>query len=186
MPPRCKKPQIVFVNSMSDLFHDEVPVEFIQRVFDVMRRAHWHTFQVLTKRAKRLEKIFLELDWPPNVWMGVSVETRPYLRRIERLRRTGAQVKFISFEPLLGPLGDIDLADIHWAIVGGESGPKARPMEEGWAVQVRDQCLAAGVPFFFKQLLVVRLEGGLGTKCLGRGGRFQLLTFFFRSTKRKS
>jgi protein gp37 len=162
LPLGWKKPQTVFVNSMSDLFHEKVPEEFIRRVFDVMRRASWHTFQVLTKRAERMEKLGQDLDWPTNVWMGVSVETQKYLGRLDHLRRTPAYVRFISFEPLLEGLGEIDLRGIHWAIVGGESGPKARPMDERWVVDIRDQCLAARVPFFFKQW------GGTNKKKAGR------------------
>jgi protein gp37 len=162
LPLGWKKPQTVFVNSMSDLFHDKVPEDFIRRVFDVMRRASWHTFQVLTKRAERMEKLGHELDWPSNVWMGVSVETRKYLCRLDHLRRTPAHVRFISFEPVLEGLGEIDLRDVHWAIVGGESGPKARPMDETWVVEIRDQCLGARVPFFFKQW------GGTNKKKAGR------------------
>jgi protein gp37 len=162
LPLTWKKPQTVFVNSMSDLFHHEVPELFIRRVFDVMRRASWHTFQVLTKRAERLETLGRNLDWPANVWTGVSIETRKYLSRLDHLRRTPAHVKFISFEPLLEGLGTINLAGIHWAIVGGESGPGARPMEKTWVVEIREQCLAAGVPFFFKQW------GGTHKKKAGR------------------
>jgi protein gp37 len=151
LPLGWKKPQMVFVNSMSDLFHDKVPEAFIRKVFDVMRRASWHTFQVLTKRAERMETLGRKLDWPSNVWMGVSVETPKYLYRLDHLRRTPARVRFISFEPLLEALGEVDLDDIHWAIVGGESGPKSRPIDEAWVTEIRDQCLAARVPFFFKQ-----------------------------------
>jgi protein gp37 len=162
LPLGWKKPQTVFVNSMSDLFHDRVPEAFIRRVFDVMRRASWHTFQVLTKRAERLETLGRNLDCAPNVWMGVSIETRRYLFRLDHLRRTPAHVKFISFESLLEGLGKINLAGIHWAIVGGESGPRARPMEKNWVVEIREHCLAAGVPFFFKQW------GGINKKKAGR------------------
>jgi protein gp37 len=162
LPLGWKKPQTVFVNSMSDLFHDRVPEVFIRRVFDVMHRASWHTFQVLTKRAERLETLGRKLDWPPNVWMGVSVETSRYLYRLDHLRRTPACVRFISFEPLLEPIREIDFGGIHWAIVGGESGPGARPMDESWVVEIRDQCLAACVPFFFKQW------GGTNKKRAGR------------------
>jgi protein gp37 len=151
LPLSWKKPQTVFVNSMSDLFHDKVPEAFIRQVFDVMRRASWHTFQVLTKRAERMETLGRKLDWPPNVWMGVSVETPKYLYRLDHLRRTPARVRFISFEPLLEALGEINLDDLHWVIVGGESGPGARPMDAAWVTEIRDQCLAARVPFFFKQ-----------------------------------
>jgi len=142
---------MVFVNSMSDLFHDKVPEAFIRLVFDVMRRASWHTFQVLTKRAERMETLGRKLDWPPNVWMGVSVEAPKYLYRLDHLRRTPARVRFISFEPLLEALGEIDLRGIDWVIVGGESGPRSRPMDSAWVTEIRDQCLAARVPFFFKQ-----------------------------------
>lgn len=162
LPLGWKKPQTIFVNSMSDLFHNDVPMEFIQRVFDVMRRAHWHRFQVLTKRAGRLARLSANLPWAPNVWMGVSVESEKYRSRIDDLKKTGAQVKFLSLEPLLGPLPDLDLAGIDWVIVGGESGPKSRPMEEAWAVDLRDQCLEARVPFFFKQW------GGKNKKKAGR------------------
>ena len=151
LPLSWKQPHIVFVNSMSDLFHEEVPLEFIQRVLDVMRHASWHTFQVLTKRSHRLLALDSEIRWPPNVWVGVSVENEDYAFRIQDLRETGAQVKFLSLEPLLGPLPHLDLRGIDWVIVGGESGPRARPLREEWVIDIRDQCLAAGVPFFFKQ-----------------------------------
>lgn len=161
-PLEWKKPQVIFVNSMSDLFHKDVPVEFILEVFDVMRRAHWHTFQVLTKRAERLEEINPQIDWPANVWMGVSIETQDYVYRIDHLRRTNAKVKFLSLEPLLGPLENLNLRGINWAIVGGESGPGARPVMQEWVTSIRDQCLAAKVPFFFKQW------GGVHKKRAGR------------------
>jgi protein gp37 len=161
-PLEWKKPQVVFVNSMSDLFHKDVPVEFILEVFDVMRRAHWHTFQVLTKRAERLEEVNPQIDWPDNVWMGVSVENSDYMFRIDHLRRTNAKTKFLSLEPLLGPLPNLNLNGIKWAIVGGESGPGARPVMQEWVTQIRDQCLAAKVPFFFKQW------GGVHKKRAGR------------------
>jgi len=162
LPLRWKKPQTVFVSSMSDLFHDGVPIEYVRRVFDVMRRAHWHRFQVLTKRAERLARLAPELEWTENVWMGVSVETDRYRHRIDLLRSTPARVKFLSLEPLLGPLHDLDLEGIDWMIVGGESGPKARPMEGAWVTDLRDQCRRAGVPFFFKQW------GGKNKKKAGR------------------
>ena len=167
-PLRWKKPQMIFVNSMSDLFHEDVPVDFIQRVFDVMRRAHWHTFQVLTKRAERLLALDSEIDWPENVWMGVSVEMEKYAYRIDHLRETHARIKFLSLEPLLGPIPHLDLRGIDWVIVGGESGPKARPVREKWVIEIRDQCLKASVPFFFKQW------GGVNKKKNGRllEGRF--------------
>lgn len=162
LPLTWKTPQTVFVNSMSDLFHEGVPEAFLVRVFDIMRRASWHTFQVLTKRAERLEELAGRLDWPGNVWMGVSVETRKYLYRLDHLRRTPAKVRFASFEPLLEGLGRVNLQGIHWAIVGGESGPGARPMDKAWGTELRDQCVAAGVPFFFKQW------GGTNKKRAGR------------------
>ncbi|MHB8646183.1 MAG: DUF5131 family protein [Thermomicrobiales bacterium] len=162
VPLGWKKPQTIFVNSMSDLFHKDVPLEFIQRVFDVMRRAHWHRFQVLTKRAERVAELSPLLIWAPNIWMGVSVETQRYAHRIDHLRKTGAQIKFLSLEPLIGPLRDLDLSGIDWAIVGGESGPGARPMNPAWVTDIRDQCGQAGVAFFFKQW------GGVQKKRTGR------------------
>jgi len=162
LPLRWKKPQTIFVNSMSDLFHKDVPLDYIQRVFDVMRRAHWHRFQVLTKRSERLAQLDPKLEWAPNIWMGVSVESDKYRSRIDDLRTTRALLKFLSLEPLLGPLHSLDLRDISWAIVGGESGPKARPMDPAWAIDLRDQCRRAKVPFFFKQW------GGKNKKQAGR------------------
>jgi protein gp37 len=162
VPLRWRTPRVVFVNSMSDLFHGDVPVEFIQRTFEVMRQASIHTFQVLTKRAARLEQIAASLEWPDNVWMGVSVERDDYTFRVDHLRRTGAKVKFLSLEPLLGALPSLDLRGIDWVIVGGESGARARPMEERWALEIRDRCVAEGVPFFFKQW------GGVNKKKSGR------------------
>ena len=162
LPLRWKKPQTIFVNSMSDLFHDAVPLAYILAIFDIMGRAHWHRFQVLTKRARRLAELSSELSWPPNVWMGVSVESERYCPRIARLRETRARLKFLSLEPLLGPLPDLDLAGIDWVIVGGESGPGARPMSPAWVIDIRDQCRRAGVPFFFKQW------GGRNKKRAGR------------------
>lgn len=151
LPLRWKRPRLIFVNSMSDLFHERVPLEFIRRTFSVMEQASWHTFQVLTKRSARLRELDPELNWPPNVWMGVSVENERYEFRIDDLRQTRAAIKFLSLEPLLGPLPKLNLDGIDWVIVGGESGPGARPMEEAWVIDIRDQCLRAGVPFFFKQ-----------------------------------
>jgi protein gp37 len=162
IPLSWKKPQVIFVNSMSDLFHKDVSIEFIQQVFDVMRRADWHTFQVLTKRAERLHEIDPQIDWPANVWMGVSVENQDYTYRIEHLRQTHAKTKFLSLEPLLGPLPRLKLRGINWVIVGGESGPGARPMAEEWVIDIRDQCRARRVPFFFKQW------GGVQKKRAGR------------------
>jgi protein gp37 len=162
LPRAWRKGRRIFVNSMSDLFHKGVPLDYIQQVFDVMRRAHWHRFQVLTKRAERLAELDPHLDWPGNVWMGVSVENSDHVDRIDHLRGTGARVKFLSLEPLLGPLTGLDLRGIHWAIVGGESGPKARPVEADWIRDIRDQCREAGVAFFFKQW------GGRNKKKTGR------------------
>jgi protein gp37 len=150
-PLKWKKPQVIFVNSMSDLFQEGVPLDFIQRVFATMRAAHWHQFQVLTKRSERLLELNPLINWPSNVWMGVSVETQKYTFRIDDLRKTSAAVKFLSLEPLLGPLPGLDLEGIDWAIVGGESGPGARTIEKAWVVDIRDQCERAEVAFFFKQ-----------------------------------
>jgi len=161
-PLSWHKPQIIFVNSMSDLFHENVPVEFIQSVFDVMRRAYWHTFQILTKRAERLFELDPVLEWPANVWMGVSVENQNYTFRIDCLRNTHAKVKFLSLEPLLGPISNLSLEGIDWVIVGGESGPHARPIQPEWVREIRDQCLTNHVPFFFKQW------GGTNKKVSGR------------------
>lgn len=161
-PLRWKRPQVIFVNSMSDLFHDDVPDSYILEVFDVMNRANQHQYQVLTKRPERLLKLDAKLKWAPNIWMGVSVETAKYMPRIDLLRNTSAHVKFLSLEPLLGPLVPLKLDGIHWAIVGGESGPGARPMEEKWVLDIRDQCLRDDVPFFFKQW------GGVQKKRTGR------------------
>jgi len=151
LPLLWKTPQTIFVNSMSDLFHKSVPVEFILRVFDVMHRAHWHQFQVLTKRAERLESIDSQLQWSENIWMGVSVESQEYISRIDHLRNTGAKTKFISFEPLLGEIDSVSLEGIDWVIVGGESGPGARPISESWVLRLRDLCQERRIPFFFKQ-----------------------------------
>jgi protein gp37 len=162
LPLSWKKPQMIFVNSMSDLFHPDVPLEFVQKVFDVMRRASWHTFQVLTKRSNRLLELDPNISWPSNVWMGVSVESEKYTYRIDHLRQTRACTKFLSLEPLLGPLPDLELGTINWVIVGGESGPGARPLAEEWVVDIKNQCRAAHVPFFFKQW------GGFNKKRAGR------------------
>jgi len=150
-PLSWREPQMIFVNSMSDLFHRDVPADFIQDVFEVMRQASRHTFQVLTKRAARLASLAERLPWPDNVWVGVTVEASDYVERIDSLRQVPAAVTFLSLEPLLGPIGNLPLDGIDWVIVGGESGPRARPMRAEWALAIRDQCVAAGVPFFFKQ-----------------------------------
>jgi protein gp37 len=151
VPLRWKKPRRIFVNSMSDLFHADVPLDYIKRVFDVMVHAPQHQFQVLTKRADRLAEVAGELPWPVNVWMGVSVENEKVSGRIDLLRQVPAFVRFLSLEPLLGPLPGLNLAGIHWAIVGGESGPGARPIEKSWIDDIRTQCSRQSVAFFFKQ-----------------------------------
>lgn len=161
-PLGWKTPQVIFVNSMSDLFHKDVPLEFVQRTFDVMKRANWHHFQVLTKRSERLLELSPHLEWAENIWMGVSVETADYTFRIDDLRKTGAMIKFLSVEPLLGSLPKLNLKGIDWVIVGGESGPGARPLEQAWVTGVRDQCTKVKVPFFFKQW------GGVHKKKAGR------------------
>lgn len=161
-PLHWKKSQTVFVNSMSDLFHDDIPLEFIQKVFNIMARAHWHCFQILTKRAGRLAELSRELMWAPNIWMGVSVENERYQSRIDCLRSTQAKLKFLSLEPLLAPLPNLDLSEIDWVIVGGESGPKSRPVDLDWITDIRDQCIDSNVPFFFKQW------GGKNKKKAGR------------------
>lgn len=162
LPLKWKTPKRIFVNSMSDLFHGDVPVSYIRDVFSIMRQAHWHQYQVLTKRSQRLLELSPELEWAPQIWMGVSVENRDYTNRIDDLRKTGACVKFLSLEPLLGPLPKLNLRGIDWAIVGGESGPGARPVDPSWVTDLRDQCLRADVAFFFKQW------GGVQKKKTGR------------------
>jgi len=162
LPLKWKKPQTIFVNSMSDLFLKDIPKEFIVRVFNVMARAHWHTFQVLTKRPERLLELDAELPWASNIWVGATVENKDYTFRIEHLRKTGAHLKFLSIEPLLGPIQHLNLDGIDWVIVGGESGPGARPMDAGWVLDILEQCQEAGVPFFFKQW------GGTRKKKAGR------------------
>ncbi len=162
LPLHWKKPQRIFVNSMSDLFHHDVPEEYIQKVFATMGKAHWHQFQVLTKRSGRLLAMSERLPWPSNLWMGVSVESALYKTRIDHLRRTGATIKFLSLEPLIEDLGEICLNGIDWVIVGGESGPGARPMQREWVDDIRGQCQRSRVPFFFKQW------GGVQKKRTGR------------------
>ena len=161
-PLRWKSPRLIFVNSMSDLFHEDVPFSFIEQVFKAMERAHWHTFQVLTKRAERLAELADRLVWPPNVWQGVSVESERYLARVARLQTVPAAVRFLSLEPLLGPLPSLPLEGISWVIVGGESGHRHRPMDADWVRDIRGQCLRKGVSFFFKQW------GGRTPKAHGR------------------
>ncbi len=150
-PLRWRQPRRVFVNSMSDLFHDDVPASYIQQVFDVMKRASWHQYQILTKRSERLLGLNSTLAWQSQIWMGVSVENDDYLFRVDHLRKTGARIKFLSLEPLLGSLRKLNLHGIDWVIVGGESGPGARPMDSEWVREIRERCLRARVPFFFKQ-----------------------------------
>lgn len=162
VPLRWKRPSTIFVNSMSDLFHADVPLEFIRKVFAVMRLASAHQYQILTKRSERLAELSPILEWPHNVWMGVSVENSDYQFRIDHLRQTGAHLKFVSVEPMLGPLKRPTLEGIDWVIVGGESGPGARPMKKEWVAEIRDRCLDAGVAFFFKQW------GGTNKKKSGR------------------
>jgi len=161
-PYRWKKPRVVFVNSMSDLFHKDIPVDFIQRVFTVMNENRQHTFQILTKRSERLRKLAPELSWSDNIWMGVTVEDNDNIGRIDDLRMVAAAVRFLSMEPLIGPAGELDLEGIDWVIVGGESGPGARPMKEEWVISIKDKCHQASVPFFFKQW------GGVNKKKAGR------------------
>ena len=162
VPFRWKTPQIIFVNSMSDLFHKNVPTSYVQQVFDVMVGANWHNYQVLTKRSERLTQLSAQLPWQPHIWMGVSVENADYTFRIDHLRQTDAHVKFLSLEPLLGRLPSLNLQGMDWVIVGGESGPGARVMRKEWVLDIRDQCLEANVPFFFKQW------GGTNKKRTGR------------------
>jgi protein gp37 len=162
LPLRWRDSKRIFVNSMSDLFHEAVPEEFIRQVFETMVRAHWHTFQILTKRAERLAELAPRLPWPANVWQGVSVENSQHTWRIACLQKVPAAVRFLSIEPLLGPIEDLPLNGIGWVIVGGESGPHYRPIKRAWVRGIRDQCMAAGIPFFFKQW------GGQTPKSRGR------------------
>jgi protein gp37 len=161
-PLRWRQPRTVFVNSMSDLFHEGVPDDFIAEVFATMERASWHSFQILTKRPARAAELADQLPWPSNVWLGTSVESSKYLPRVQTLRTIPAAIRFLSLEPLLGPLNDLELRDIDWVIVGGESGPHARPMNPEWVREIRTMCQQLGVPFFFKQW------GGIRKKESGR------------------
>ncbi len=162
LPLKWKKPQTIFVNSMSDLFHENVPDDFIFRAFEIMQRADWHRFQILTKRSKRLIDLSPKLPWGSHIWMGVTVEDQDYTFRIDHLRRTGAKVKFISLEPLLGSIPNLNLEGMDWVIVGGESGPRSRPIKESWVTDIRNQCQEKKAPFFFKQW------GGVNKKKTGR------------------
>lgn len=161
-PLKWKKPSIIFVNSMSDLFHEDVPFSFIEQVFKIMNKASWHTFQILTKRADRLAELAGKLEWTENIWQGVTVENNTYKPRIDYLRTVPTKVRFISFEPLLGEIRDIDLSGIDWAIVGGESGPKARNIKPEWIYSLKNECERQGVMFYFKQW------GGTNKKKAGR------------------
>jgi len=161
-PLRWKKPQTIFVNSMSDLFHEQVPDSFIFRIFDIMKKANWHQFQILTKRSRRLAALSPKLDWHKNIWMGVSVENEAVKFRIDDLKSVSAAIRFVSFEPLLGLLSSLDLSDIDWVIVGGESGTNAREMKKEWIIKIKEQCHKQNIPFFFKQW------GGINKKKTGR------------------
>lgn len=162
LPLRWRRPKRIFVNSMSDLFHEAIPEHYIQRIFEVMSQAYWHNFQILTKRSKGLAALARRLPWPPNIWQGVSVENSRYAWRVDDLRQVPAAVRFLSVEPLLGPVPALPLDGIGWVIVGGESGAGRREMDPEWARDIRDQCVGAGVPFFFKQW------GGRTPKSRGR------------------
>jgi len=161
-PLKWKKPQFIFVNSMSDLFHEDIPFEYIVRVFDIMNQANWHQFQILTKRSQRLKELNKNLNWTQNIWMGVTVENNDFMFRVDDLRETDAGIKFISFEPLINAINNLDLRQIDWIIVGGESGPKSRIMKKQWVLDIRDQSKIFKVPFFFKQW------GGANKKKNGR------------------
>ncbi len=179
LPLQWKTPQVIFVNSMSDLFHKDVPLVFIQQVFDIMNRANWHQYQILTKRSARLLELSSHLPWADHIWMGVSVETEKYVHRIDDLRGTDAHIKFLSLEPLLGRIPRLNLERIDWVIVGGESGPGARPMAEEWVTDIQIQCRSQEVSFFFKQW------GGLNKKKAGRllkGRTWDEMPFAFAGT----
>lgn len=162
VPLHWIKPRKIFVNSMSDLFHEEIPLEFIQRVFDTIKKAKQHTFQVLTKRSSRLLELSPFLSWPENLWMGVTIESAQYTYRAKNLTKTQAAVRFLSIEPILESIGNLELSGIDWVIVGGESGPDSRPIEESWVKEIRDLCVTSSTPFFFKQW------GGANKKKAGR------------------
>lgn len=159
-PLKWKKPRIIFVNSMSDLFHERIPDSYVEEVFEVMTRADQHVYQVLTKRPERLAELAPRLPWPEHIWMGVTIENRRFVNRADYLRQVPAAIRFISAEPLLGPLEGLDLSDIHWLITGGESGPRFRPVKEEWIRELRDLCQDAQVPFFFKQWGGIRAKSG--------------------------
>jgi protein gp37 len=150
-PKRWRKPSIVFVNSMSDLFHEKIPIQFIQQVFKTMNECYWHQFQILTKRSERLVKISSSLNWTKNIWIGVSIENQNYVSRIHDLKKVPAKIRFVSLEPLLGPIREINLNNIQWVIAGGESGPNARSMKPEWVEEILEKCEKNNIPFFFKQ-----------------------------------
>ncbi len=162
IPLEWTEPKKIFVNSMSDLFHKDVPLNFIRKVFEVMNQANWHQYQLLTKRPERARELDKYFSWQPNIWFGATVENQDYVKRIDMLRETSAFVKFLSLEPLLGPLTNLNLSDIDWVIVGGESGPHSRPIKKQWVIDIRKQCREQNVPFFFKQW------GGFNKKANGR------------------
>lgn len=162
LPLRWKKPREIFVGSMTDLFHKDIPFDYLQTIFKTMEKAHWHIFQILTKRADRLAELYKRLPWPDNVWMGVTVESSKEIGRIKQLQKIPAAVRFLSMEPLLGSIPEFPYDGLDWVIVGGESGPKARPVENRWVVEIRNQCLKNNIPFFFKQW------GGFNKKKNGR------------------
>lgn len=151
LPLSWRTPKVIFVNSMSDLFHEKVPLSFIQKTFSIMKEAHWHTFQILTKRSERLQLLAPMIEWPKNVWMGVSIESQRYVYRIDHLRTVPSAVRFLSIEPLISRINEMNLKNIDWLIVGGESGPRARKLEEEWVIHIKDICDKHKVPFFFKQ-----------------------------------
>lgn len=161
-PLEWKRPKRIFVNSMSDLFHEDIPFDFIEAIFDTMKKAYWHTFQILTKRSQNLLKLSSLLNWPANVWVGVTVESQEYIQRIDDLRCIPARIRFLSLEPLLSPLDHLNLKNIDWVIVGGESGPHSRPIKYEWVSAIHKQCSNENVPFFFKQW------GGANKKKNGR------------------
>jgi protein gp37 len=162
LPLRWKKPRMVFAGSMTDLFHEDIPFDYLLEIFKTMQRAHWHVFQILTKRENRLAELYRHLPWPENVWMGVTVESSKEVGRMNILREVPAAIRFVSIEPLLGPIPDFLPEGIDWIIVGGESGPRARPMEPYWVIEIRNKCIKNKIPFFFKQW------GGVNKKKSGR------------------
>ena len=161
-PLKWKKSQVIFVNSMSDLFHKDVPDEFILKMFETMKKAHWHTFQILTKRSERLVSMVNKLPWPDNIWMGVTVENSDNVYRLTDLGKVPSYIRFVSMEPLLGPIHRFPYDKVDWVIIGGESGPHARPIEKSWVLEIRNQCIKNYIPFFFKQW------GGFNKKKNGR------------------